>query len=217
MSLLDAVRARIVHGSYLPQLPPPVLLFYLRAWHMRERLDDAFSLGGATKPRELAPLLRAARGSTLAVEVGTGTGWTAIALAIADRRRRVISFDTVHRPERDAYMRLVGASVASRITFVAGPGQEVPEGISDVEFLFIDAAHDLDSTLEAFEAWRPRLARGATVAFHDFDDPQWPGVTYAIRNLGLRGVARHHLFLWRNDSADQPRASIKAHEANRQD
>ena len=197
--LARALRVRIVHGKHLVRLPPPVLIFYLRAWRKRAEIDDGFSLAGAIKPRELAPLLRAAQGSTLAVEVGTGTGWTALALAVADPRRRVISFDSIRRPQRDAYLSLVNPSARSRVEFVTGPGEHAPPGPADVDLLFIDAAHDRASTLAAFYAWRPRLARGAAVAFHDFDDPQWPGVTEAIRDLGLRGVAHHHLFVWRND------------------
>jgi SAM-dependent methyltransferase len=192
------LRARAVHGPHLAELPPRVALFYMRAWRLRGRLGDTFSLAGATKPRELAPLLRAARGTRLAVEVGTGTGWTAIALALAAPARRVVSFDPVRRPERDHYVGLVDSTVADRIDFVDQPGEQVPEDLHDVDFLFIDAAHDRASTLGAFNAWRSRLAPGAAVAFHDFNDPRWPGVTQAIRELGLRGHARDHLFVWRS-------------------
>ena len=198
MSLVRALRARLVHATYLVRLPPRVAWFYARAWRARAKMDDHFSLGGATRPRELLPLLRAARGSELAVEIGTGTGWTAIALAVADPARRVISVDVAHRPQRDRYLRLVGPAVRSRIEFVIGPGEAVPDGVAGVGLLFVDAAHDRESTKATFEAWRPRLAPGALVAFHDYEDPQWPGVTEAIRELGLIGVASNHLFLWRS-------------------
>ncbi len=191
------VGARGRHGRHFAELPWPVTAFYLRAWRRRAELGDDFSLAGATKPRELAPLLRAAGDAELAVEVGTGTGWTSIALASAHPRRRVITFDVVDRPHRSAYLTLVDPSVAARIRFVQGPGEHVPDDVRDVGLLFIDGAHDRGSTLAAFAAWRPRLAPGAAVAFHDFDDPAWPGVTEAIRELGLSGRARHHLFVWR--------------------
>jgi predicted O-methyltransferase YrrM len=195
--ILNALRGRVTHGLPMLVLPRAVRRFYWRAWRLRTRIDDDFSLGGATKPRELRPLLRAAGDAALAVEVGTGTGWTAIALALAQPGRRVLSFDPVVRAVRDDYLALAGPDVAARVTFVEGLGEDVPGDVDGVDFLFIDAAHDYESTRGAFEAWRPRLAPGAVVAFHDFDDPQWPGVTQAIRELGLRGTAHHHLFVWR--------------------
>ena len=199
MSVLGALRARLVHSLSLVRLPPRVAWFYWRAWRARARMDDHFSLGGATKPRELLPLLRAARGSDLVVEVGTGTGWTAIALALADRGRRVVTFDVAHRPQRDRYLQLVPPAARSRIEFVIGPGEAVPDGLDGVGLVFIDAAHDKASTRAAWEAWRPRLAPGGAVAFHDYGDPQWPGVTEAIGELGLRGDVSHRLFVWHAD------------------
>jgi tRNA G46 methylase TrmB len=84
------------------RLPQDVRRFYWRAWKLRGKLGDEFSLGGATKPRELLPLLRSAAGARNVVEIGTGTGWTAIALAVADPDRRVLSIDPVARPERES-------------------------------------------------------------------------------------------------------------------
>jgi predicted O-methyltransferase YrrM len=198
--LTTALRGRVVHGSYLVRLPPPVMSFYWKAWRRRAELDDVFSLGGATKPRELLPLLKAARGARQVVEVGTGTGWTTLSLALANPSCEIVTFDVVHQPERDAYLDLVDRSVTDRIEWVIAPGEVAPVGVDDVDFLFIDAAHDYASTVESFEAWKPRLSPGATVAFHDYDDPQWPGVTEAIRHLGIEpsGEAHHHLFVWRN-------------------
>ena len=66
-TLSDALRGRAVHGYYLVQLPPPVSRFFIRAWRRRAELDDVFSLGGATKPRELLPLLKAASGLASAI------------------------------------------------------------------------------------------------------------------------------------------------------
>ncbi len=170
----------------------------MKAWRLRGRLDDSFSLGGATKPRELAPLLKAAGGADLAVELGTGTGWTAIALAVAQPLRRVITIDPVRHPQRDAYARLVDTTVNDRIQWLDQDGAQVPDDVSDVGFLFIDSAHDEESTMRQFQAWRPRLASDAVVAFHDFNDPRWPGVTRAVRRLKLRGFARHRLFVWQS-------------------
>jgi hypothetical protein len=38
---------------------------------------------------------------------------------------------------------------------------------------------------------------GAIVVFHDYDEPAYPGVTEAVRELGLPGEVFGHLFAWR--------------------
>jgi hypothetical protein len=63
--------------------------------------------------------------------------------------------------------------------------------------LFVDGSHERELTIATFEAWRPRLERDAIVAFHDFENPEYPGVTEAIRELGLNGEADGDLFVWR--------------------
>jgi hypothetical protein len=63
--------------------------------------------------------------------------------------------------------------------------------------LFVDSSHDREQTLAEFGAWRDALAPGAVVAFHDYDEPAYPGVTEAVRELGLDGEVFGHLFVWR--------------------
>jgi methylase of polypeptide subunit release factors len=70
-------------------------LFQWRAHRLAERIADSFSLASATRPADLAVILRLARNSRRVVVLGTGTGWTAIALALADARREVITFDPI--------------------------------------------------------------------------------------------------------------------------
>jgi predicted O-methyltransferase YrrM len=51
-------------------------------------------------------LLALARDCDPVVELGTGTAWSAIALALDDRTRRVITCDPWVRHEREAYLDL---------------------------------------------------------------------------------------------------------------
>ena len=44
-------------------------------------------------------------------------------------------------------------------------------------------------------AWRPVLAPGATVAFDDYANPDYPGVREAIAELGLAGERRGAMFV----------------------
>jgi predicted O-methyltransferase YrrM len=99
------------------------------------------------------------------IEAGTGTGWTAIALALADADRRVTTYDPIYRPERDQYIALVDARVRGRITFVTERGSSGPCDDDDaIDLLYIDAAHERQAVIDDFRAWRPLLRPGALVS-----------------------------------------------------
>jgi predicted O-methyltransferase YrrM len=179
-------------------LPPRVALFRARARRLALRRGDEFTLASATSAREVGELLKVARGARHVVELGTGTAWTAIALALADRRRRVVTYDSVARPERDLYLQLAGRPARGRIVLVDQPAGAGPRpGTPAPDFVFLDSSHERAETTETFAIWRAALAPGGAIAFHDYADPRYPGVTEAIRELGLRGEERGHLFLWR--------------------
>jgi predicted O-methyltransferase YrrM len=179
-------------------LPPRIRLFYWRAHRHARRTGDQFSLASAARPGELAGLLSLARQRRAVVELGTGTAWSAIALALADGGRRVISYDPSVRPQRDRYLDLVRASVRARIELRERPDSDGPQpGDPPVELLFIDSSHDRNSVLCAFRAWRHALAPGAIVAFHDYDHPVYPGVRQAVAELQLVGRESGGLFVWR--------------------
>ena len=144
-------------------------------------------------------LLRIARGRRRVAEIGTGTAWTAAALALADRERRVLTLDPRVRPERDRYLELAGRDAASRIEFVAAGGEDgPPNGGWQPDMLFVDGSHDRELTVRTFRNWQPALGPGAIVAFHDFDNPAYPGVTEAIRELRLEGGVVGDVFVWRS-------------------
>ena len=180
-------------AAALRRLPPRVALFTLRARRRARRGGDAFSLNSALRPAKLAELLAAASGCRTVVELGTGTGWTTIALALADSARTVVSYDIVDR-EHARYLALVSRSVRSRISFVTGPGADGPGGLGGVELLFIDSSHDCAPTLAEVAAWRPALAPGALVVFDDYGHPDYPGVAAAVDALGASGTVRASMF-----------------------
>ena len=134
------------------------------------------------------------------MELGTGTAWTAIVLALADPQREVVTYDPTVRRERDLYLRLVFGAVRSRIRFVAEPGEAGAASGGPVDLLFVDSSHGRDETIAEFEAWRPRLRPGAIVAFHDYGNPSYPGVAEAVGALGLEGEVKGSLFVWRAPS-----------------
>lgn len=178
-------------------LPPKVAAFQVRAMLLATRLGDDFALSAATRPGDLRELLALVRGRRLVVELGTATAWTTAGLALADRLRRVVSFDPVVQPHRDRYLALLPPDVRARMELVAVPGVDGPDRIADpVEVLFIDSTHERDATLAEFAAWAPRLARGALVLFHDYGNPAFPGVEQAVAQLGLDGEEHAGMYLW---------------------
>jgi predicted O-methyltransferase YrrM len=177
------------------RLPPRVAWFRLRARRLARRTGDEFSRVSVTRTDELGRLLVLARGRRRVVELGTGTAWTAIALALADPRRRVVSYDPIAREERERYLDLAG--VREQIELIELPGESgPPDGAPPAELVFIDSSHEREETLAAFFAWSGHLTPGAVVAFHDYNEPQYPGVTEAVDELGLRGEVFGHLFIW---------------------
>jgi predicted O-methyltransferase YrrM len=191
-----------MQAGALAALPPAVARFYLGALRRARATGDQWSIDVASRPRELAALLHVARGRARVVEIGTASGWTAAALVLADPGREVWTIDVVAQPRREDFLGMLDAPARARIHLLAGRGEDPPPGGAPaaVDLLFVDGAHDEEATAGAFEAWRPRLAPGAAVAFHDFGDPAYPGVEAAVRRLALRGRARGRLFV-----ADHPR------------
>jgi predicted O-methyltransferase YrrM len=176
-------------------LPWRVALFDWRAHRLASRIGDEFSLVSATRPADLAVLLTLARGRRRVVELGTGTGWTALALALQDPRRRVITYDPIYRPERERYLELVDRQVRERITFVEAPGSSGPIGGHPIDLLYVDSAHGRRETVEELGAWQPALAPDALVVLDDFTHPEFPGVREAVHELGLSGQQRGTLFV----------------------
>ncbi len=192
---------RLARNAGLLRLPPRVAVFYSRARRLAAREGDVWSLQSATGPESLAELLRVARGRRRVVEVGTGTAWTTVALALADRDRELVSLDPVVRPERERYLHLAGLGARERIELLARAGEDGPPERSFVpELVFVDGSHERARTVATFEAWRPALAPGGAIAFHDYANPLYPGVGEAIAELRLSGEVRRDLFVWR----DQP-------------
>lgn len=60
----------------------------------------------------------------------------------------------------------------------------------EVGLLYIDGDHSEAAVRGDWEAWRPHLAAGATVAFDDLDTPKNPGVRRALEAIGLEWEVR---------------------------
>jgi predicted O-methyltransferase YrrM len=187
----------------LRRLPPRTARFWWRARRHARRTGDRFSLKSAARPHELAELLALARGRTAVVELGTGTAWSAVSLALDDPARRVVSYDPCVRPERQGYLGLVGVAVRERVELRDEPDSAGPRpGDPPVQLLFIDSSHERESVATAFRAWQDALAPDAVVVFHDYGHPDYPGVREAVSELGLSGEESAGVFVWQATLGD---------------
>jgi len=164
------------------------------ARQLAEQLDDRWTIHSATPIDDVMLLLALAHGRRRVVELGTGPGWTAASFVLDDRRRVVRTYDPFEREHRDKYLSLAGKA-RDRIVLNDRPGCE-PDGLP-ADFLFVDSSHDRAETIQEIEAWRPCLLPGAVVAFHDYNSPEWPGISEAISDLGLEGVDIDGVYVWK--------------------
>lgn len=176
--------------------------FHWRARRAAARAEDHFSLASATRPSDLAILLALAQQRQVVGELGTATGWTALAFALASPERRVWTYDPVARPEVERYRRLVDDDVRSRVEFVTAPGSAGPPAGLSFDLLYIDSSHEQDETIAEVQAWRPSLRYGGLIVFDDYAHPHFPGVRAAVAALGLAGRRLGTLFVHEVPDAD---------------
>jgi predicted O-methyltransferase YrrM len=180
------------------RLPPAVRRFYFRALATALRTRDFRTLTYVTYPNELARLLSLARGCREVVELGTGAGWTSIAFALTEESSQVTTYDIWQQPKRERYLALVKPGVRARIDFRERPGASGPDDLRSVDLLYIDSSHEREELVASFRAWEDVVEPGGVVAFHDYANPNWPGVAEAVADLGLDGdQPAPVLFVWR--------------------
>ncbi|MDP9225330.1 MAG: class I SAM-dependent methyltransferase, partial [Actinomycetota bacterium] len=148
----------------------------------------------ATRPYELAKLIEVSRGRLRVAEIGTGTAWTTMALALADSSRRVVTYDPEVLPMRDRYLSLIDDETRGRIDLIRDRGERGPEPGATIDMLFIDGDHSREATCAAFRAWEPALDAGGVAAFHDYH-PAHQGVIQAIDDLDLDGAVFGNVFV----------------------
>ena len=195
-STLERARRIALQAASLARLPRPVASFWVRAMRRAQGVHDTWSIDVACRPAELRVLLGALGDAARVAEVGTAAGWTTACIALARPGRVVHSWDVEAHPERDRYLALLTPADRARVHLHDRPGGLGPADPPAVDAVFIDSSHELEETMATFRTWEPALAPGGVVAFHDYDDEDYRGVTEAVRELGLRGEARGHLFVW---------------------
>jgi predicted O-methyltransferase YrrM len=196
-STAERVRRLTLQASSLARLPRPVATFWVRAMRRAQAGHDTWSIDVACRPAELRVLLEALGDAPRVAEVGTAAAWTTSCIALARAGREVHSWDVEAHPERERYLALLAPADRARVHLHERHGGVGPADPPPVDAVFIDSSHELEETVATFKTWEPALTPGGVVAFHDYDDDDYPGVTQAVRALGLRGEVRGHLFVWR--------------------
>jgi predicted O-methyltransferase YrrM len=190
-------RRLALQATSLVRLPRPVAGFWLRAMRRAQAEHDTWSIDVACRPAELRVLLDTLAGARRIAEIGTAAAWTTCCLALAEADREVHSWDVEAHPERERYLGLLAPDARARVHLYDRPGGLGPADPPAVDAVFIDSSHEYDETVATFRSWEPAVAPGGIVAFHDWKDDAYPDVTRAVRDLGLDGESRGHLFVWR--------------------
>jgi predicted O-methyltransferase YrrM len=201
-SAVQRARRLALQTASLALLPRPVAAFWWRALRRARAEHDTWSIDVAS----LRALLGVLDGAGRVAEIGTAASWTTCCLALAQPGREVHSWDVEAHPERERYLALLSPAERARVHLHDRPGGLGPADPPPVDAVFIDSSHEYDETIATFRTWEPAVAPGGVIAFHDWQDDAYPGVTRAVRDLGLHGDARGHLFVWRKDGpvADRP-------------
>jgi predicted O-methyltransferase YrrM len=152
---------------------------------------DIPSWTGPTELRALHDLAAAAPPNATAVEIGSYVGASTCYLAAGLTRRggRIVCVDTWNNEtmpdgERDTFAEFTRntRAVADRVTVVRKRSElladdDIP---TPIHLAFIDGDHGYDAVRGDFEIVAKRLAPNGVIAFHDFGDESFPGVTRVV-------------------------------------
>jgi len=90
------------------------------------------------------------------------------------------------------------SGLGNLINLVVASGQVHSQSYEDesLDFVFVDAQHTYDDTVQILRAFVPKLRRGGVLAGHDYSDA-FPGVRRAVRDvLGEKIEVSRISFLW---------------------
>lgn len=132
-----------------------------------------------TTPAERACLVRWATGRRVAVEIGVFEGVTTAALRRALAPDAILFAIDPFFPGRlgICYGRWiargeVARAGSARVVWLRCLGRDAPPRFrafsgAPADFVFVDADHSYEGIRGDFEAWRPLIAEGGIIAFHD--------------------------------------------------
>ena len=168
---------------------------FLFEQRFRQRgLGHARSIASWTGPTELRALYELAtavppNGAVLEIGSYLGASSCYLAAGLAERGGRLFCVDTWRNEtmpdgERDTFAEFTAnvRPVADRITTIRKRSEDLATADVPVpiHLAFIDGDHDYDAVRCDFEIVARMIAPRGVIAFHDFGDPQFPGVTRVV-------------------------------------
>lgn len=167
----------------------PAWLDITEGWLNPAEARCLFDAAIAVRPSDPDPLI---------VEIGSYKGLSATVLARACAARgagRVLAIDPFDKVpgQAEAFDRAIReAGVDDLVTAITSTSQAARHHCADgsISVLFVDGSHDYDDVVADIRDWTPALADHAVVAFND---PFWPGVGRALRDVeGNRSSPYRH-------------------------
>ena len=161
---------------------------------------------------ETARLRQLAAGKRV-LEVGTGYGYSAIAMALADAI--VITVDphtwiTDSHPSCKKNLRIYG--VDNRVTMRTGYSADVCRELllsgERFDLAFIDGDHSYEAVSRGLDLAWPLLVTGGWLAVHDYLEETCAGVRVAVDERFPDSVARIDDTLWTRQKRPEPRVSV---------
>jgi predicted O-methyltransferase YrrM len=130
----------------------------------------------------------------LFIEVGSWVGETALALSRGCPRAQIHCVDNwmgspsdvtsamaVRYGRKEVIQTFLKNTHGTSIRALVGDSKlAAAEWKEPADLVFIDAEHTYEALKSDIEAWWPHLKDGGVMAFHDYHDAQFPGVTRAI-------------------------------------
>lgn len=191
-------------------LPSSLLGKLSLQWHPGLRnllhLIGAAGAHSLTSPDELDCLRRHAAGRSLALEIGTHMGVSAVAIAGAlSPEGRLLCVDPWHAPTGKTNScfaicrrELRRRGLAPRVTFLQGTSQEVEDRIpAGLDFVFVDGDHSYAGLRTDWRIVEHRLAVGGIVCLHDTSVPEaQPERRYGAAEFYESVIRRSVAFEW---------------------
>ena len=122
----------------------------------------------------------------LIVEIGTGMGRSAIAMALSGKTPMTIDDNKERLSQAVHFASLCGVSINA----LCGDSREdasIWGSVSSIAFLYIDGWHDSANVRADYAAWAPHVVPNGAIWFHDAYGAGWPDVHTLIDELVANG------------------------------
>ena len=116
--------------------------------------------------------------NAICVNIGARFGTSAMAMLEARSDIFVFSIDIDPCPDEFENLKKVELYDQHRLVRLLGRSQDIGKNFPDVDFVFVDGAHDFLSVTDDMKAWWPKTRH--IMALHDYDRAICPAVKPAV-------------------------------------